>query len=146
MKIALASDHAGYELKEDIKRFLQESAHEVIDVGTFDKEPVDYPDFGRPAANLVARGEVQVGILVCGTGVGMCVVANKTKGVRAVLVSDVYVAAQSRRHVNANCLVLGGQVIGKGLAREIVRVWLETPFDGGRHARRIEKIRELEYD
>lgn len=146
MKLALASDHAGYELKEEIKRFLQGSAHEVIDVGTYTQESVDYPDFGRKAAKLVAEGGVHAGILVCGTGVGMCVVANKVKGVRAVLASDVYVAAQSRRHVDTNCLVLGGQVIGKGLACEIVRVWLETPFEGGRHSRRIEQIRELEHD
>jgi ribose 5-phosphate isomerase B len=146
LKIVLASDHAGFELKEDIKRFLRTSEHEVIDAGTYDQESVDYPDFGRKAAELVASGEANSCILVCGTGVGMCVVANKTKGVRAVLVSDVYTAAQSRRHVDTNCLVLGGQVTGKGLAREIVRVWLETPFEGGRHTRRIEKIRELEDD
>jgi ribose 5-phosphate isomerase B len=146
LKLALASDHAGYELKEEIKKFLQGSAYEVIDVGTHGLESVDYPDFGRKAAKLVAEGSAQAGILVCGTGVGMCVVANKIKGVRAVLVSDVYVAAQSRRHVDTNCLVLGGQIIGKGLACEIVKVWLETSFEGGRHARRIEKIRELEHD
>lgn len=146
MKLALASDHAGYELKEDIKQFLAGSGHEVVDVGTHGPDSVDYPDFGRQAAKLVAEGQVQAAILVCSTGVGMCVVANKIKGVRAALVSDVYVAAQSRRHVDANCLVLGGQVTGKGLAHEIVKVWLETSFEGGRHARRIEKIRELEHD
>jgi ribose 5-phosphate isomerase B len=146
LKLALASDHAGYELKEDLKQFLQGSAHEVVDVGTYGLDSVDYPDFGRKAAKLVAGGEAQAAILVCGTGVGMCIVANKTRGVRAALVSDVYTAAQSRRHTDTNCLVLGGQMIGKGLAMEIVRVWLETAFEGGRHARRIEKIRELDYD
>lgn len=146
MKLVLACDHGGYEMKEDLKQFLQGSAHEIIDVGTYGPESVDYPDFGRRAAELVARGEAEAAILVCSTGIGMCVVANKTRGVRAALVTDVYVAAQSRRHIDANCLVLGGQIIGKGLAREIVRVWLETPFEGGRHARRIEKIRELEHD
>lgn len=146
MKLALASDHAGYELKEDIKQFLQETRHEVVDVGTYGTESVDYPDFGQQAAKLLSGGEVQAAILVCSTGVGMCVVANKIKGVRAALVSDVYVAAQSRRHVDANCLVLAGQMIGKGIAREIVKIWLDTPFDGGRHARRVEKIRELEHD
>lgn len=146
MKLVIASDHAGYELKEEIRKYLEGSAHEVIDVGTYGPESVDYPAFGQKAAKLVAEGSVQAGILVCGTGVGMCIVANKVKGVRAVLVSDVYVAAQSRRHVDTNCLVLGGQVIGRGLAREIVRVWLETPFEGGRHSRRIEQIRELEHD
>jgi len=146
VRLVLASDHAGYELKEYLGRFLEESGHEVIDVGTHTDESVDYPDFGRKAAELVSQGQVEAGILVCGTGVGMCVVANKIKGVRAALVTDVFVAAQSKRHVDTNCLVLGGQVTGKGLAREIVRVWLETPFEGGRHARRLQKIRELEHD
>jgi RpiB/LacA/LacB family sugar-phosphate isomerase len=146
VKLVLASDHGGFEMKEDLKQFLLASAHEVMDVGTHSLDSVDYPDFGRQAAGVVARGDAQAAILVCSTGVGMCIVANKTKGVRAALVTDPYVAAQSRRHVDANCLVLGGQVLGKGLAREIVRVWLETPFEGGRHARRLEKIRELEND
>jgi len=146
MKVVIASDHAGYELKEQIKVVLEEKGCTVIDVGTESSVSVDYPDFGIKAATLVGRGEVDRGVLVCGTGIGMSVIANKVKGVRAALISDLYTAIQSRKHLDANILVLGGRVIGKDLAAEITRVWLDTSFEGGRHQKRIEKIEQYEKD
>jgi ribose 5-phosphate isomerase B len=146
MKVVVGSDHAGYELKEQIKAVVVEKGYVVIDVGTESPASVDYPDFGIKAATLVGRGEADRGVLVCGTGIGMSVVANKVKGVRAALISDLYTAIQSRKHLDANILVLGGRVIGKDLAAEITRVWLDTPFEGGRHQKRIEKIEQYEKD
>ncbi|MBP1745495.1 MAG: sugar-phosphate isomerase, RpiB/LacA/LacB family [Deltaproteobacteria bacterium] len=146
MKVVVGSDHAGFELKEQIKAVLVEKGYAVIDVGTKSPASVDYPDFGIKAATLVGRGEADRGVLVCGTGIGMSVVANKVKGVRAALISDLYTAIQSRKHLDANILVLGGRVIGKDLAAEITRVWLDTPFEGGRHQKRIEKIEHYEKD
>ena len=145
MKIALGSDHAGYELKEAVKASLT-GDHEVTDVGTDSTDSVDYPDFALPVAHLVAEGKADRGILVCGTGIGMSVSANKVRGIRAALAFDLYTAMQSRRHLDANILVLGAGVTGRALALEMVGRWLETPFEGGRHARRIEKIRRLEVD
>lgn len=144
MKIAVGSDHAGFELKEYVKEILDERRDTVIDVGTDSTESVDYADFGLKAAQLVSRGDVERGILVCGTGMGMSVIANKVKGVRASVVFDLYTAMQSRRHLDANVLVLGGRVTGKGLAEEIVKTWLDTPFEGGRHQKRIDKIKAWE--
>ena len=118
----------------------------MVDIGTDCLDSVDYPDYAAKVARLVAGGQVERGILVCGTGVGMSVAANKVCGIRAALAFDLYTAMQSRRHVDANILVLGALVTGQGLAAEIARVWLETPFEGGRHERRIEKIRRLEDD
>lgn len=146
MKVAIGSDHAGYELKEQIKAILAEKSCTVTDVGADSPASVDYPDFGIKAAALVARGEVDRGILVCGTGVGMSIIANKVKGVRASLVYDLYTAIQSRKHLDANILVLGGRVTGRDLAAEITRAWLDTPFEGGRHQKRIEKIAQFEKD
>jgi len=146
MKVVVGSDHAGFELKEQIKAVLVEKGYAVIDVGTESPASVDYPDFGIKAATLVGRGEADRGVLVCGTGIGMSVVANKVKGVRAALISDLYTAIQSRKHLDANILVLGGRVTGKDLAAEIVRAWLDTPFEGGRHQKRIEKIERYEKD
>jgi RpiB/LacA/LacB family sugar-phosphate isomerase len=140
MKIAVGSDHAGFELKEYVKAILLERQETVTDVGTNGTESVDYADFGLKVAELVSQGEAEKGILVCGTGIGMSIVANKVKGVRASLIFDLYTAIQSRRHLDANILVLGGRVTGKGLAEEIVRAWLDTPFEGGRHQKRIDKI------
>jgi len=144
VKIALGADHAGFELKEYIKKMLLEKNIHVIDVGTEGETSVDYPDFALKVALLVSSKEVNRGILVCGTGIGMSIVANKVKGIRASFVQDIYTAIQSRKHLDANVLALGGRITGKGLAEEIVRVWLETPFEGGRHQRRIEKINEWE--
>jgi ribose 5-phosphate isomerase B len=146
MKVVIGSDHAGYELKEQIKVVLEEKGCTIIDVGTESPASVDYPDFGIKAATLVARGEVDRGVLICGTGVGMSIIANKVKGVRASLIYDLYTAIQSRKHLDANILVLGGRVTGKDLAAEIVRAWLDTPFEGGRHQKRIEKIERYEKD
>jgi len=146
MKVVIGSDHAGYELKEQIKVVLEEKGCTIIDVGAESTVSVDYPDFGIKAATLVARGEVDRGVLICGTGVGMSIIANKVKGVRASLIYDLYTAIQSRKHLDANILVLGGRVTGKDLAAEIVRAWLDTPFEGGRHQKRIEKIERYEKD
>ena len=144
MKIAIGSDHAGYALKEDIKKILEARKDIIVDVGTDTESSVDYPDFGIEAARLVSEGKAEKGILVCGTGIGMSVTANKVKGIRAALVFDLYTAMQSRKHLDANILVLGGRITGKGLAEEIVRVWLDTPFEGGRHQKRIDKISDWE--
>ena len=145
MKIAFGSDHAGYELKEYLKKAIEDT-HQIVDVGTMSQESVDYPDFAIKVARLVASGEVHRGVLICGTGIGMSITANKVAGIRAALVFDLYTAVQSRRHLDANILVLGAQVTGKGLALEILKNWLATAFEGGRHARRIEKIKRLEDD
>jgi ribose 5-phosphate isomerase B len=144
MKISLGSDHAGFELKEDLRGYLAEQKVEVIDLGVYNEDPVDYPDIGASVAQKVSRGEVDRGILICGSGIGMSIVANRFPGVRAALCHDLYTARVSREHNDANLLILGGRLIGKGLAREILKVWLETGFQGGRHQRRLEKIRALE--
>jgi len=144
MKIVLGSDHAGFELKEDLRAYLVEQKVGVIDLGVSNEEPVDYPDIGASVAEKVSRGEVGRGILICGSGIGMSIVANRFPGVRAVLCHGLYTARISREHNDANLLILGGRLIGKGLAREILKVWLETGFQGGRHQRRLEKIRALE--
>ncbi len=145
MKVAIGSDHAGFELKEYLRRVLG-GEYDFVDVGTNSVESVDYPDFAKAVARLVTAGDVDFGILLCGTGIGMSVAANKVPGVRAGLAFDLYTATQSRRHVDANILVLGALVTGKGLAVEIVKAWLTTPFEGGRHEKRIAKIRRLEND
>jgi len=137
LKIALGSDHAGFELKEYIKGELKAKGYEVMPVGTDSHSSVDYSDFGFKVANLVANKGADKGILVCGTGIGMSVSANKVKGIRAALAFDLYTAVQSRKHIDANILVLGGRVTGKGLAWEIVNAWLDTPFEGGRHEKRV---------
>jgi len=144
LRIALGADHGGWELKEVIKPFLRGLGHEVQDFGTHDETSVDYPEFGEAVASAVAEGGADRGILVCGTGIGMCMVANKHPGIRAALCHDLYTARLSREHNDANILVLGGRVVGKGLALEMVRVWLETEFLGGRHSRRLQKMREWE--
>ena len=144
MQVGLASDHGGFALKEDVKAFLKSVGADPVDLGSFDETSVDYPDFGIQVAEKVSRGELEKGILICGTGIGMSVVANKFPGVRAALANELYSARCSREHNDANILVLGGRVVGPGLAREIVKVWLETPFSGGRHQRRLEKIGALE--
>lgn len=143
-KIAIASDHAGREMKEDLKEYLLELGAEVIDLGVDNDDSVDYPDYGVPVADRVSKGEVPKGILVCGTGIGMSILANKFTGVRAALVGDVYTSQMAKEHNDANILVIGGRVVGKGLAREMVRVWLKTRFQGGRHQRRLDKISEVE--
>lgn len=142
MKIALASDHAGFELKEAIKGFLLD--HEIVDYGTFNKQPADYPDTGFLAARAVSRGECDKGILICGSGIGMSIVANKVKGIRAALCDNIQVAALASAHNNANVLVLPGRFIATWLAGQIIKAWLETPFAGERHQKRLNKISENE--
>ncbi|MCX7856899.1 MAG: ribose 5-phosphate isomerase B [Deltaproteobacteria bacterium] len=144
MKIAIGSDHAGYELKEFLKKELKKKGYEVIDLGPENNSVSDYPEYALRVSHAVSSGEVQRGVLVCGTGIGMCIVANKVKGVRAALVYDLYGAIQSRKHVDSNVLVLGGRMTAKELAAEILNVWLTTPFEGGRHKERIKKIEEWE--
>lgn len=145
MKIGLGSDHAGFELKEDIKIYLQEEFPdiEVVDLGTHDTTSTSYAIYGAKVAHAVAAGEVERGIIACGSGLGISMTAGKVKGVRAALCHDEYTAKMSRLHNNANILAMGGRVIGKGLAREMVKVWLETPFEGGRHQTRVEQIESL---
>ena len=140
MKIAVASDHAGYKLKEFVKAKLLERGHQVDDFGAHDEKSTDYPDHGRPAAEAVASGAVERAVLVCGAGIGMSMVGNKVRSVRAALCGDLYSARMARAHNDANVLVLGARVIGEGLAEEILDLFLDTPFEGGRHARRVEKI------
>jgi ribose 5-phosphate isomerase B len=145
VRIAIGSDHAGYELKEYLRKNLA-GQYELIDLGAGNLDSVDYPDFAESVARLVTGGGADFGILLCGTGIGMSVAANKIPGARAALAFDLYTGRQSRRHVDANILVMGALVTGKGLALEIAKTWLETPFEGGRHERRIAKIRRLEDD
>jgi RpiB/LacA/LacB family sugar-phosphate isomerase len=144
--IVLASDHGGFELKEDIREYLIQEGYQVQDLGPPAQESVDYPLFGSKIAELVSRGEAERGILICGSGIGMCIVANKYPNVRAALCHDQYTSFMSRCHNDANILVLGGRILGKGLAREVVKIWLETEFEGGRHSRRLEQIRALEQE
>lgn len=138
MKLAIGCDHAAFGLKETIKAYLIEKGIEVEDVGAFDESSVDYPQIGAKVAAGVSQGRYQQGILMCGTGLGMSMVANRFAHVRAALCNDLFAAAMSRRHNDANILVLGGRVIGDVLALEIVKTWLETPFEGGRHQRRLD--------
>jgi ribose 5-phosphate isomerase B len=138
--IIIGADHAAYDLKETVKAFLLDKGIDVQDAGTHDNNSVDYPDFGIKVASAVAKGKFNRGILLCGTGIGMSMVANKFPHVRAALCNDVFSAAMSRRHNDANILVLGGRIIGDILALEIVRTWIETPFEGGRHQIRLDKI------
>ena len=142
--IIIGSDHAAYHLKEKVKSFLIERGIDVEDVGPHSENSVDYPDFGIKVASMVSTSEFERGILLCGTGIGMSMVANKFPHVRAALCADLFSAIMSRRHNNANILVMGGRVIGEALAIEIVKFWLETPFDGGRHQVRLEKFDRID--
>lgn len=139
----MASDHAGYKLKEDLKKFLARKKHEVIDFGTNSEESCDYPDFARPAAEAVAKGVADRGILICGSGVGVTIVANKVVGIRAALAHNTYIAKQSRQHGDVNILTLAGRKVTRAKAHRIVDVWLKTEFSGDeRHLRRIRKIEQ----
>lgn len=144
MKILLGADHGGVQLKNEIAGWLKEAGHEVQDLGTNGTESVDYPDYAKAVAGKIVDGAAQRGILVCGTGQGMAMTANRIPGIRAAVVSDVFSARMSRAHNDANVLCLGQRVVGAGLAREIVEVWLSTAFEGGRHERRVEKIKALD--
>lgn len=140
MKIAIGSDHGGYDLKEEIKDLLAELDIEYKDFGTDSTESVDYPDYATPVAKAVADEEYDKGILICGTGIGMSIAANKVPGIRAALCHDVFSARATRQHNDSNVLTMGSRVIGSELARAIVSAWLDSEFEGGRHERRINKI------
>lgn len=144
MHIAIGSDHAGFELKQAITSLLSELGHSYEDFGCYNTSSVDYPDIGRSVAEAVSQGKFEQGILVCSTGVGMSIVANKVRGIRAALCQDTFSARRAREHNDANVLCLGEWVIGQGLAREVVTTYLCSEFVGGRHARRVEKIQALE--
>jgi len=144
MQIGLACDHGGFELKEELKNHIKSLGFEPVDLGTFSEDSVDYPDYGILLAEKVSRGALEKGILVCGTGIGMSIVANKFPRVRAALVNDVYSSRFSREHTDANIVVIGARIVGRELAKEIVKVWLDTAFAGGRHKTRLEKIEDLE--
>lgn len=144
MKIAIGSDHGGFQLKEAVKDYLVENNYDVEDFGAHSTDSVDYPEIGEKVALAIKDGEYDRGILVCGTGLGISISANKVPGIRAALVSDTFTAKMSRAHNDANILALGGRVLGVDLALEIVDVWLKTEFEGGRHERRVNKIKDLE--
>lgn len=142
--VALGADHAGWELKEALKAWLIDQGQQVLDFGTHSPDSVDYPDYALQVAEAVAVGKVERGVLVCGTGIGMAITANKVAGVRAAPCSDLYTARMSREHNDANVLALGGRLMGREMALEILKVWLETTFAGGRHAGRVDKISAAE--
>lgn len=144
MKLAIGSDHGGFRLKEAIKTYLLAHDYEVTDFGTEGEDSCDYPDFALPVAEAVAKGEYDRGILICGTGIGIGIVANKVKGVRAALCHDTFSAEACRNHNDANILTMGERIVGEGLALKIVETFLNSDFEGGRHQRRVDKIKALE--
>ncbi len=144
MKIALGADHGGVHLKDQIAKWLRELGHEALDLGTQGEASVDYPDYARKVAEAVAARKADCGVLVCGTGQGMCMTANRVPGVRAGVVSDEFSARMIRAHNDANVLCLGERVVGPGLARSLLEAFLNTPFEGGRHEKRVQKIKEME--
>lgn len=144
MKIALGSDHGGYELKKIIKEHLLDKGHEIIDYGTESSNSVDYPEYGFRVGQAVIGKTAELGLVICGTGIGISISANKVKGIRAALCTDSYMAKMAREHNDANILALGARVIGPGLALDIVDAFLSTPFSGQRHSRRVEMISEFE--
>ncbi|KGR92479.1 ribose 5-phosphate isomerase [Ureibacillus massiliensis 4400831 = CIP 108448 = CCUG 49529] len=144
MKIAISSDHGGNNLRKEIMALLDDLQIHYEDFGPQTTDSVDYPDFAKPVAEAVAKGDFDRGILICGTGIGMSIAANKVKGIRCALVHDVFSAKATRCHNDSNILAMGERVIGPGLACEIVKTWLNTEFEGGRHVRRVEKISEIE--
>jgi ribose 5-phosphate isomerase B len=146
VRVAIAADHAGYLLKEDLKEFLESEGHDVLDCGTDSTEPVDYPQFSAAAARAVIGGRAERGIVLGGSGQGEQIAANKVHGIRASLCNDLYTARLARQHNDANVLGMGARIVAPTLAMEIVRVWLATPFEGGRHVRRLEQITAIEQE
>jgi ribose 5-phosphate isomerase B len=144
MKIAIATDHAGYEFKEGLQKFLVGQGYDVLDLGTHDTESVDYPDYAKRCCDAVVQGQARFGILICGSGIGMSIAANKVHGIRAALCHDLYTARMGRAHNDANVIVLPGRLIALAIAGEMVQLFLNTPFEGGRHAGRVDKIMKLE--
>jgi ribose 5-phosphate isomerase B len=144
MKFAIGSDHRGFQAKEHVKRFLAEMGHVVLDCGTHSDAPTDYPDYAVPVCEAIQEGKAERGVLLCGSGIGMCMSANKMRGIRAALCHDELTAEMSRRHNDANVLCLGGDLLGDELIRRIVEIWVRTNFEGGRHERRVKKIMKTE--
>lgn len=144
MKIIIGADHGGFELKETIREYILKKGIEVHDVGVFSTESVDYPDYAQKVAEEVVESEDNIGILICGTGIGMTIAANKVKGIRCALCNDVYTAKMAKGHNNANIIALGARVIGKGVAIMIIEAFLNSNFENGRHSSRIDKITEIE--
>lgn len=144
MKVAIASDHGGLNIRKEIKKLMDEMGIEYEDMGCECETSVDYPDYAVPVAGKVANGEVDRGILICGTGIGMSIAANKVKGIRCALVHDMFSAKATREHNDSNILAMGERVIGPGLAREIAKIWLTTEYEGGRHKNRVDKITSYE--
>jgi len=142
--IAIASDHGGFELKERVVKYLKGKGYQFEDLGTFSTDSVDYPDYGVKAAEGVAQGKYEKGIVICGTGIGISIAANKVHGIRAALCTNSYMARMSREHNDSNILALGGRVVGDELALDIVETWLNTEFVGGRHKIRVDKIADIE--
>jgi len=143
MKIAIGSDHAGFDMKKHIMGFLSKAGEEVADMGPFDESPVDYPDYAAKVCGEILSGRCERGILVCGSGVGMSIAANRHRGIRAVLCTSLYLAEYSRLHNDSNVLCLPGRLMEKDFAEQVVGKWLETGFEGGRHERRVKKLDEL---
>lgn len=144
MKIAFGCDHGGYDLKEVVVEFLKSRDIEVLDFGTHSTASVDYPNYGRAVGEAVQSKEADLGIVICGTGIGISLAANKVDGIRAAVVSDTFSARMARMHNNANVLAFGSRVVGKGLAIDLVKAWLDSSFEGGRHKRRVDKIMAIE--
>ena len=144
MRIAIATDHAGFEFKEGMQAFLRGQGYDVLDLGTHNKDSVDYPDYAKLCCDAVLQGQARFGILICGSGIGMSIAANKIHGVRAALAHDLYTARMGRSHNNANILVLPSRMIALTIATEMTELFLNTPFEGGRHAGRVDKIMKLE--
>lgn len=144
MKIAIGNDHAALELKKVIKAYVEDMGHEVVDFGTHTTDSCDYPVYGEKVARAVAGGECELGILICGTGIGISLAANKVKGIRAAVCSESYSARLTRAHNNANIIAFGARVIGEDTAKDIVNAFINTPFEGGRHQRRIDMITKIE--
>ncbi|MGA9466624.1 MAG: ribose 5-phosphate isomerase B [Exiguobacterium marinum] len=144
MKIAIGADHGGFNLKKEIVALLEELGHEYKDFGTHSAESIDYPDVAIPVAEAVAAGEFDRGILICGTGIGIGIAANKVKGIRAALVHDSFSAKATRQHNDSNIMTMGERVIGPGLALDLVTTWLDTDFEGGRHSNRVGKMSAYE--
>lgn len=144
MRIAAGADHRGFTIKNDLLKFLEMDGHEVLDLGTFSEDPVDYPDYAEKVGRVVSDGRADRGILICGSGVGMSIAANKIRGIKAALCRDEKTAELSRRHNDANVLCIGAFFTTIEQARAIARVWLQTPFEAGRHQRRVQKISDIE--
>ncbi len=143
MKIAMAADHGGFALKEEVKAYLQQKNVEVLDLGTDSEESVDYPNYGKLCGEAVMKGEADRGIVICGTGIGISIAANKVKGVRCALCTNTFMAEMTRKHNDSNLLALGGRVLEKEAALEIVEVWITTEFEGGRHQRRVDLLNDM---